>query len=62
MAESRRRIERSIAKFMGEATEAIIKATDAKPGDLLMFGADKSEIVAAALGAIRTRLGKIRTN
>ena len=47
-----------IAKFMGEATEAIIKATDAKPGDLLMFGADKSEIVAAALGAIRTRLGK----
>ena len=43
---------------MGEATEAIIKATDAKPGDLLMFGADKSEIVAAALGAIRTRLGK----
>ena len=40
-----------IAKFMGEATEA-------KPGDLLMFGADKSEIVAAALGAIRTRLGK----
>lgn len=47
-----------IAKFMVEATEAIIKATDAEPGDLLMFGADKSEIVAAALGAIRTRLGK----
>ena len=41
-----------------KTTEAIIKATDAKPGDLLMFGADKSEIVAAALGAIRTRLGK----
>ena len=40
---------------MVEATEAIIKATDAEPGDLLMFGADKSEIVAAALGAIRTR-------
>ncbi|MDH6365094.1 aspartyl-tRNA synthetase [Enterococcus sp. PF1-24] len=47
-----------IAKFMGDATEAIIAATNAEVGDLLMFGADDSKIVAATLGAIRSRLGK----
>lgn len=47
-----------IAKFMGDHAEAIIQATDAKAGDLLLFGADKKEIVAAALGAVRTRLAK----
>lgn len=47
-----------IAKFMGDATEAIVKATNAEVGDILMFGADTKEIVAATLGAIRTRLGK----
>lgn len=47
-----------IAKFMGEATEAIIEATNAEVGDLLMFGADRKEVVAASLGAVRSRLGK----
>ncbi|MGG5359447.1 MULTISPECIES: aspartate--tRNA ligase [unclassified Enterococcus] len=47
-----------IAKFMGEATEAIVEATNAEVGDLLMFGADRKEVVAASLGAIRSRLGK----
>lgn len=47
-----------IAKFMGEATEAIKAATNAEVGDILMFGADDAKIVAATLGAIRTRLGK----
>lgn len=47
-----------IAKFMGEATEAIVTATNAEVGDILLFGADKKEIVAATLGAIRSRLGK----
>ncbi|OQO70652.1 aspartate--tRNA ligase [Enterococcus villorum] len=47
-----------IAKFMGEATEAIVAKTNAEVGDILLFGADTKEIVAATLGAIRTRLGK----
>jgi aspartyl-tRNA synthetase len=47
-----------IAKFLVEATDEIIAATNAEVGDLLMFGADSFEIVAATLGAIRTRLGK----
>ncbi|MGX7196055.1 aspartate--tRNA ligase [Enterococcus olivae] len=47
-----------IAKFLTEATQAILEATNAEVGDLLMFGADSFEVVAATLGAIRTRLGK----
>ena len=47
-----------IAKFLTEATDAIVAATNAEIGDLLMFGADSFEVVAATLGAIRTRLGK----
>ncbi len=47
-----------IAKFMGEATDAIVAATNAEVGDILLFGADTKEIVAATLGAIRSRLGK----
>lgn len=47
-----------IAKFLTEKTEAIIEATNAEVGDLLMFGADSFEVVSATLGAIRSRLGK----
>lgn len=47
-----------IAKFLTDATDAIVAATNAEVGDLLMFGADSFEIVAATLGAVRTRLGK----
>ena len=47
-----------IAKFLVEATEDIIAATNAEVGDLLMFGADSFEVVSAALGALRSRLGK----
>ena len=47
-----------IAKFFGEKEADIIAATKAEVGDLLMFGADSYGVVSAALGAIRTRLGK----
>lgn len=47
-----------IAKFFGEKEAEIIAATNAEVGDLLMFGADNYGIVSAALGAIRSRLGK----
>lgn len=47
-----------IAKFLVDATPAIMAATNAEVGDLLMFGADSFEVVSAALGALRSRLGK----
>lgn len=47
-----------IAKFLTDVSDDLIKATKAEVGDILMFGADKPEVVAAALGAIRSRLGK----
>ncbi|MBM7606977.1 aspartyl-tRNA synthetase [Lysinibacillus composti] len=48
-----------IAKFfVGQIVEDIMKATDAAPGDLLLFVADQSSVVAAALGALRSKLGK----
>ncbi|MEK4700436.1 aspartate--tRNA ligase [Solibacillus sp. FSL R7-0668] len=48
-----------IAKFFeGEAANGIISATEAQAGDLLLFVADKSSVVADALGALRLKLGK----
>lgn len=48
-----------IAKFFeGQIVEDITKATGAEPGDLLLFGADDASIVAASLGALRSKLGK----
>ena len=49
-----------IAKFFeGEIVDNMIEATRMqKPGDLLLFVADKSSVVADALGALRLKLGK----
>ncbi|MEG2709058.1 MAG: aspartate--tRNA ligase, partial [Vagococcus sp.] len=47
-----------IAKFLTEHSDSIIDATQAEVGDLLMFVADKKDVVAASLGALRNRLGK----
>jgi len=47
-----------IAKFLAPVADALIKATQAEVGDLLMFCADSKAVVAASLGALRTRLGK----
>ena len=48
-----------IAKFFeGEGADGIIQATEAQAGDLLLFVADKSSVVADALGALRLKLGK----
>lgn len=48
-----------IAKFFeGDAAQAIIGATEAEAGDLLLFVADKASVVADALGALRLKLGK----
>ncbi|MEM7202817.1 MAG: aspartate--tRNA ligase [Planctomycetota bacterium] len=48
----------SIAKFFGGAAgDALIEATGAAAGDLLLFVADRTEVVHRALGALRVRLG-----
>ncbi|MGM9944576.1 MAG: aspartate--tRNA ligase [Lysinibacillus sp.] len=48
-----------IAKFFeGEIAEQLVERMNAKEGDLLLFGADKANIVADALGALRLKLGK----
>ncbi|MFY3790868.1 aspartate--tRNA ligase [Ureibacillus sp. MALMAid1270] len=48
-----------IAKFFeGEIVEQLKDTLNAEPGDLLLFVADKSSVVAASLGALRLKLGK----
>ena len=49
----------SFAKFMTEEElDALVKAMDGKPGDLLLFAADKNKIVWNVLGALRLELAK----
>ena len=48
-----------IIKFLGdEVTQKVIDLTEAKTGDIIFFGADKSKIVNEALGNLREKLGK----
>jgi len=48
-----------ISKFFSEEKmQEILEILDAKPGDLLLFGADRSEIVARVLGVLRLELGR----
>jgi len=49
----------SFAKFLSEAEiQAIKERMDAKPGDLLLFVADKDQVVFDALGHLRLELGE----
>jgi aspartate--tRNA ligase len=52
-------IKSSFAKFLKEGEiEALIKKMDAKPGDLLLFAADKNKVVWASLGALRVHIAE----
>lgn len=52
-------ISSPIAKFLSEdEMKAIIEKTEAKTGDVIFIVADKKKVVAAALGALRLRIGK----
>ncbi len=52
-------ISSPIAKFLSEdEMKAIIEKTEAKTGDAIFIVADKKKVVAAALGALRLRIGK----
>ena len=49
----------SFAKFMTEEElAALVKAADGKPGDLLLFAADKNKVVWDVLGALRLHMAK----
>ncbi len=49
----------SFAKFMTEEEMAgLIKAMDGKPGDLLLFAADKNKVVWDVLGALRLEIAR----
>ncbi len=48
-----------ISKFISSETmDRIVLELDAHPGDLLLFGADQTEIVARVLGVLRLHLGR----
>jgi aspartyl-tRNA synthetase len=48
-----------IIKFISEEkVREILQALDAQPGDLLLFGADRADIVARVLGVLRLNLGR----
>lgn len=48
-----------ITKFFSpEQMNAVLKALDAKPGDLLLFGADSAAVVARVLGVLRLELAQ----
>ncbi|EJC6745091.1 aspartate--tRNA ligase [Vibrio vulnificus] len=52
-------IQSPVAKFLSEdVINGILECTQAESGDIILFGADKANIVAEALGALRLKLGK----
>ena len=54
-------LQSPILKFFPEAvTNEILQRTNAKPGDLIFFGADKAEACNAHLGALRQKVGHDR--
>ncbi|EKO3424098.1 aspartate--tRNA ligase [Vibrio fluvialis] len=52
-------IQSPVAKFLTEEiVTAIIERTGAQSGDIILFGADKANVVAEAIGALRLKVGK----
>ncbi|EGV1830078.1 aspartate--tRNA ligase [Vibrio parahaemolyticus] len=52
-------IQSPVAKFLSEdVINGVLDRTQAESGDIILFGADKANIVAEALGALRLKLGK----
>lgn len=52
-------VQSPVAKFLSaEIMERILQRTDAKDGDILLFGADNAKIVTDAMGALRLKAGR----
>ena len=57
-AKGREGLQSPIVKNLHDAALAeILKRTGAQDGDLIFFGADQQQVVAAALGALRVKVG-----
>lgn len=51
-------IQSPVAKFLNEEViNGILERTGAESGDIILFGADKANVVAEAMGALRLKLG-----
>ena len=51
-------IQSPVAKFLSEdVINGILQRTGAQSGDIILFGADKANIVSEAMGALRVKLG-----
>ncbi|MFV0575097.1 MAG: aspartate--tRNA ligase [Vibrio sp.] len=51
-------IQSPVAKFLNEEViNGILERTGAQTGDIILFGADKANIVSEAMGALRIKLG-----
>ena len=51
-------LQSPILKFLpDDAVQGIMERTEARDGDLVLFGADKASVVNESLGALRERLG-----
>ncbi len=52
-------IQSPVLKFLNESiVNNIIERTGAETGDIILFGADKANVVAEAMGALRLKLGE----
>jgi len=52
-------IQSPVAKFLNEEIiTSIVERTAAQTGDIILFGADKANVVAEAIGALRLKVGK----
>ncbi|WP_027697173.1 aspartate--tRNA ligase [Vibrio litoralis] len=51
-------IQSPVAKFLNEEViNGILECTGAQTGDIILFGADKANVVSEAMGALRIKLG-----
>ncbi|MCP4284158.1 MAG: aspartate--tRNA ligase [Gammaproteobacteria bacterium] len=61
LAKGREGLQSPILKFLpDDVVDAILERTGAEDGDLIFFGADKTNVVNEALGALRVKLGEER--
>ncbi|RUO65799.1 aspartyl-tRNA synthetase [Pseudidiomarina planktonica] len=59
LSAGREGIQSPVLKFIpDDALQGILERTEAANGDIIFFGADKSTVVAEALGALRLKVGQ----
>ncbi|MDR5905898.1 aspartate--tRNA ligase [Franzmannia qiaohouensis] len=51
-------LQSPIVKFMENVIDQLLERLDARDGDIIFFGADKTRVVNEALGALRVKLGE----